>query len=182
MPAQFVVEDGTGKSDANALITVEFLDQHFLDQGTDLSGTDAADKQAAIVRATRYMCNSMDWAGWKTYGRNHTSGAQGICFPRQGVEDKEGHAIDNDVVPIEVQKACAVLSNYEINNVGALQPTYIPHDRVAEEQVGPLKVKYDLSRTDAQGARPVLLEVIDLIGEFLSAGSNNPLAGATVRG
>ena len=177
----FTVEDGTIVADANAWITVAYFEEYWADRGTDLTGTDLALKQAAIVRATAYLSDSVPWAGVKKQGRSHASGEQPTAFPRQGIEDKEGHYVPDTSIPPEVMKACAELANYELNNVNGLKPTYIPHDRVKMEQVGPLKVEYDISRNDASGARPVLLSVVDLIGQFLRSG-NSRLAGSSARG
>lgn len=56
MAASFIVEDGTIVDGANALATVEFVDQYFLDRGiTAWTGDTTTVKQPAIVRATDYI-------------------------------------------------------------------------------------------------------------------------------
>lgn len=176
------VEDGTGKTDADALISLAWFKAYHDARGNDYSSyTDAALEQA-IVRATDYLSESYNWAGYKLKERGHNDGEQALAWPRSYVVDRNGYSVANDEVPTEVQRATAEVALYEAGTPGGMQPTYTPHDRVKSEKVGPLSTEYDLGRRDAEGARPVLLAVRDLIGQFLKAGAGNRLAGSVVRG
>jgi hypothetical protein len=47
-----IVEDGTGLTNANSIISVAELDDWADDRGYDLSGYDTADKEAALITST----------------------------------------------------------------------------------------------------------------------------------
>lgn len=175
------VEDGTGLTDADAFISVADLEAYCDARGKDHSTYSATEKEQAIVRATDYLSESFRWKGFKLKERGHSDGEQALAWPRTYVIDRNGYGVDSDVVPDEVEKATAEVAFFELGNVGAMQPSYTPHDRVRSERVGPISVEYDMSRTDAGGARPVLLIVRDLIGEFLDSASGSLIAGSTVR-
>lgn len=175
------VENGTGLTNADALISLVYFKEYHDARGNDYSAYADAALEKAIVRATDFMSESHHWAGYKLKERGHQDGEQALAWPRTYVVDRNGYSVDIDVVPTEVQKATAEVALYEAGTPGGMQPTYVAHDRVKSEKVGPLATEYDLSRKDAEGARPVLLIVRDLIGQFLAKGANNRLAGTAVR-
>lgn len=176
------VEDGTGLTNADALISLAYFKSYHDTRGNDYSAYADAALEQAIVRATDFMSESYCWAGFKLKERGHQDGEQALAWPRSYVVDRNGYSVANDEVPTEVQKATAEIALYEAGTPGGMQPTYTPHSRVKSEKVGPLAVEYDLSRGDAEGARPVLLAVRDLIGQFLAQGAGNRLTGSVVRG
>jgi len=177
-----VVEDGTGLTNADAFISLAWLKEYHDARGNDYSAyTDAALEQA-IVRATDFISESHHWAGYKIKERGHQDGEQALAWPRSYVVDRNGYSVANDEVPTEIKKATAEVAIYEAGTPGGMQPTYVAHDRVKSERVGPLATEFDLSNRSAEGARPVLLVVRDLIGQFLARGAGNRLAGSVVRG
>lgn len=176
-----VVEDGTGLTNADALISVDYLESYCDARGKDYSSYTTAQEEQAIVRATDFMSESYTWQGFKLKERGHADGEQSLAWPRQYVIDRNGYSLASDSVPSEVQKATAELAFYELGNVGALQPVYTPSERVRMEKFGPVSFEYDMSRTDADAVRPVLLAVRDLIGQFIATGGSR-LAGRAVRG
>lgn len=195
----FVVETGEGLVNATSFITLAFFKQYCDDRGRDYAAhTDAAIEQA-IVRGTFYLSESFRWKGVRKNLRNDVDGYQALAWPRYGVYDREGtfygtegyvdgHGygfgvyVADDSVPREVQWATCEAALYELANPNGLQPSYIAHDRVKMERAGPVAVTYDTSRQDAWGARPVLLVVMDLIGQFVSSQGGNRLSGVAVRG
>ncbi len=201
-----IVEDGTGREDANAFISHVYALQYWVERGrgTVPGKTDhpssfadddpllvgqtsyvAAQIDAAIVRATQYLSESFRWKGYRTYGRNSTRDGvdhfQALAWPRYGVYDREGAYVPNSgegSIPRRLKWATAEAAFYELENPSALQPAYTAHDRVKMEKAGPVAVTYDTSRQDAYGARPVLLLVQDLIGEFLDTAAGGGGGGA----
>lgn len=170
------VEDGTGLTGADAMISVTYADTYHGDRGNSTwTGTDAV-KEAAIRRASFFMTNSYRWKGYPINGRD-----QAMAWPRSYVTDGEGYPVASNAVPAEVQQACAEIALRELVSAGSMTPDYTPSERVKREQVGPLSVEYDLSRPDAEAVRPVLLIVRDLIGGLLAT-TGNRLAGGAVRG
>lgn len=172
------VEDGTGLANADALISVADATTHHSARGNSTWGAaDTDDQEAAIRVASSYLMNSFRWCGWPVNGRE-----QAMPFPRTGLTDTYGYSVDSDSVPREIVAACAELAEAERASPGTLNPTYTASERVKSETFGSVSFTYDLSRTDADSIRPVLLEVRDLIGPFLDAGSGNRLSGGVVRG
>ncbi|WP_306150736.1 DnaT-like ssDNA-binding protein [Roseovarius sp. MMSF_3281] len=173
------VEDGTGLSNANAFVSLaEF--KAFCDLRGHSYTTDPLIEQA-IVRATDFMSNSWAWDGFKRKGRGNADGEQALAFPRTDLVDRDGYAVPYDSVPQEIKDATIEVARVELTTPGAMTPTYTPHERVKSEKVGPLSTVYDLSSYDAEGARPVILAVRDLIGAFLKNGGQSKLSGETMR-
>ncbi|MEN9060009.1 DnaT-like ssDNA-binding protein [Ponticoccus litoralis] len=171
------VETGAGLPDADALVSLAYVDAHHEAQGNaGWAGEDAA-KEAAIRRASRYLSNSYRWQGYKLRAR-----AQSLAWPRSGVVDDEGNGIPSEEVPDEVKQACAEIALRELEAPGAMTPDYTPSERIKAEKFGPVSFEYDMSRTDAESVRPVLLIVRDLIGPLLSHRGGSRLAGSAVRG
>ena len=204
-----VVEDGTGLTNANAFIfAVEAgsnpawiisAQSYWADRGRATSvGTSftvgattysVEQVEAAIVRATSYLSESFQYRGIRTYGRNSTAdGAdhfQALAWPRFGVYDREGAYVPSsgeESVPREIQWATAEAAFYELENPNGLAPVY-DHNRIIQEvKAGSASVSYDTSRVNASGARPRVVVLADLIGEFLASGSGSSLVGTAVRG
>jgi hypothetical protein len=106
MAATFVVEDGTGLSNANALITVAEANQIIENFGDSIDWSDSedAEKENAIRESTRYLNFNYIWDGTKTYS------TQSCQWPRFEVYDEDYNAIDSDVIPDRIKEACAYLA------------------------------------------------------------------------
>jgi len=106
MATTFIVEDGSGKSDANAFVSVVEADQITENYGasTAWSGATEAVKQNAIREATWFMNMQYSWKGYRYYT------TQSLQWPRYECYDDEGNYIDVDVVPERVKEACAYLA------------------------------------------------------------------------
>lgn len=183
------VESGTGKSNANAFITLQAAKKYFdgrkRDYTSEAFGSTTTEREealkAAIVRATDYLSESFLWQGHRVKGRQHRDSAQALAWPRQGVTDREGHSVSDDSLPKELKHATAELAWFELTNPHKLQPVFIPHDRITTMRAGSASVEFDTARSDADGARPVLRIVRDLIGQFLAHGTRSRLVGTAVR-
>ena len=175
------VEDGRGLPNADSFISLDYARTRWQSYCYDLSAFNELQQEAAIRRATQYLSESFRWKGLRRYDRNDSHGYQALAWPRYGVYDREGAYIEDDVIPREIMQATAEAAWYELNDVGGLQPSYIAHDRVKMEKAGPVTITYDTSRQDAWGSRPVLLLVMDLIGEFLDERSGNRYSGISIR-
>jgi hypothetical protein len=171
-----VVENGSGLASANGFVSVAYVDAYHAEGGNATwTGTDAL-KEAAIIRATRYLSNSYAWAGLRRLDRR-----QALAWPRVDVYDQEGYAVPFDAVPTEIERAVSEIALRELVAPGAMTPDYTPSERVKSEKVGSIAVEYDLSRTDAESVRPVLLVVRDLIGPLLASGGGSMVQGSAVR-
>lgn len=176
-----VVEDGTGKTDANAFASLAYCKTYWTGRARTHDTFSDAVLEAAIIRATDHLSDGYRWRGYKLKERGHPDGEQALAWPRSYVWDRNGYSVAQDEVPAEIQKATAEIALYEAGSPNAMQPIYNPHGRVKSERVGELAVTYDMSRTDADGARPVLLAVRDLVSEFLEPGAGSMLSGGSFR-
>ena len=176
-----IVEDGTGKTDANAFVDVAFFKAYCDLRGISYADYSDTQVEQAIVRATDFLTNSYRWQGFKRNERGNSDGEQSLAWPRSWVEDRNGYSVPNDEVPDEIKRATVEIARREAVTPGSMTPDYTPSERIKMEKMGPMAVEYDLSRTDAESVRPVLLVVRDLIGEFLATGSGSRIAGETAR-
>jgi hypothetical protein len=176
----FVVEDGTGKTDSNAFISVAYFKAYCDLRGHTYSDDDTLIEQA-IVRATAYLSDSYRWAGERIKGRSAIGGGQALAWPRWDVVDDDGYSVPADSVPDEIERATAEVTRRELTTPGAMTPDYTPSERVKMEKFGSVSFEYDLSRTDADSVRPVLLVVRDMIGPLLATGGGSMVQGSAVR-
>lgn len=104
--AHFIVEDGTGLDDANALITTDEADEIISNYGNsvDWSGASPTTKKNAIRVATRFMDYNYQWKGYKTYS------TQALQWPRLYMTDEDDNEIESDIIPEKVKEACATLA------------------------------------------------------------------------
>ncbi len=175
------VEDGTGLTTADAFISVAWWKAWATARGKAFSAYYDAEIERAIVRATDYVSESLTWAGYRLKERGTDGGMQALAWPRTLVYDRNGYVVASDSVPVEIQKATAEIVVAELAEPGVMAPVFKAQERVKREQFGPVSFEYDLSNTAASSARPVLLAVMDLVGEFLATGTGSSLVGEAVR-
>lgn len=90
----FVVEDGTGVSNANAYISVAFYRAYFADRGRDVSAQTDQQVQGFIVRATDFVESRF---GQRYQGTRKTL-TQALGMPRTGMT-LDGVTLSSDAVP-----------------------------------------------------------------------------------
>ena len=84
---KFVVEDGTGKTDANSYTTLEYADAYHKSFGrSEWAQLDEEVKKSRLVIATRYIDGTYPWKGTRKYRD------QRLAFPRVDIYDN-----DNDL-------------------------------------------------------------------------------------
>ena len=77
-----IPEDGTGLSNANAYVSVEFADEYFSARGNGAwAGLGSADKEAAIIKATDYL-EAVYFDKWQG---ERLKTDQALSFPRSRV-------------------------------------------------------------------------------------------------
>ena len=106
MAATFIVEDGTGLSTANSLMSVADADQileNYDDPSSWSSATDAV-KENSLRQATRYLNYDYIWEGYKTVSD------QALQWPRVQTYDEDGLLIASDEIPQRVLEACSHLA------------------------------------------------------------------------
>lgn len=169
-----VVEDGTGKADAETFAAITTADAYCARRGLAWSGA-KADKEQALRRGFDRL-NNYAFKGWRTQAR-----AQAGAFPRVDCTDGDGELIASDEIPAEIVSANIELAVYELANPGGLAPAVTLADRIRSERIGEISVEYAAIPTTAEAARPVLIRVEDLIGGLLSTAGGSALSGVAVR-
>lgn len=174
-----VVEDGTGRPDADAFASREHVTAYHALRGNadwaDPSHTDE-DRDAAIRRATFFLSDGYPWLGLRRWGRQ-----QRLAWPRLDVRDAEGWDVPANVVPREVQDATAEVALRELLFPRSMAPEVVFADRVKRERVeGAVEVEYELSDS-AEDSRPRLLVVDQLLASLVGARGGASLSGISCR-
>ncbi len=138
----FVVEDGSAKSEANALVSVDECTSYHQERGNSAWSGTQAEMEAAIVKASDHLCRAYPWRG------RRVSAQQGLCWPRlasDGVNpllDGEGFALATDSVPSPVRQACCELA-LEAMTGRELGPVRERGGLVRREKVDLVEVEYE---------------------------------------
>lgn len=134
-----IVEDGTGKAEANSYAALTTADAYFLLRGvTAWTGTDAV-KEAALVRGTQAidgMYNSR-WPGLKS------TQDQSLAWPRSSAWDLDGYPLAG--LPVAVINATLEAALIELATPGALSPSLDRGGAIIREKVGPIETQYSES-------------------------------------
>ena len=141
MAATFVVEDGSGKSDANSYTTVAFADQYFENHNnpSDWTGADQATKEMALREATQYL--DLYYGGrWRGRKKLLTED-QALDWPRYEAYDDDDRWIDSETIPVKLQEATAEAALRDITETNGLLPDIDEPGTVKKYavQVGPIK-------------------------------------------
>ena len=138
----FVVETGTGSATANSYCTELFADTYHEDAGnTDWNLI--TNKEAALIKATRYMVQVYRalWSGYRYVA------TQALDWPRGGVylnDYAEEISIASNVVPLEIQQACAELALKTYTEGELLTDA---EQKIIMEMIGPITTKYSDTST-----------------------------------
>lgn len=141
----FTLEDGTGLEDSNALISVAFADEYHTDRGnTGWTGATGV-KEAAIIRATDYLCNRFTFLGDK-YNED-----QALEFPRVYEDEEEAE------MPVKMQQAVAEYALRALS--AALAPDPTTDDTggrvtMKREKVGPIEEETHYSDSSVSLLKP----------------------------
>jgi len=153
MAVNFVVEDGSGKSDATSYISVADADQVITDYGLAWpAGYTDDQKKVALNNGTRYLDTKYNGA-WKGYKNSET---QALAWPRADVTDADGWYIDSNIIPAQVEQATVEVAVYFAEN-GAAFP--------------------DLDNPGALKMQKIKIDVIEIQKEFLGGNSGTEVAG-----
>jgi hypothetical protein len=142
----FTIEDGTGKADANAYVSTAFVDAWIAETGSNATwaAKSSTEKEQCIVQATRYIDSLF---GPRFVSRKRTR-TQALHWPRDAVYQDDGELwIQNNEVPIEVQRACA---EYAIRAASAALISDPADSREATQvstKVGPIATSTTYGRT-----------------------------------
>lgn len=138
-----IVEEGTGKADAESYISVADATTYHANRGNAAWAALASDtvREQLLRKATEYMQQTyrLRWKGVRT------STTQALDWPRSGVEIDDvplgriAYYYSTSSVPVEVQRACAELA-LKASTADLLADL---SQGVKSKKVGPIEVTYD---------------------------------------
>jgi hypothetical protein len=104
-----VVEDGTGKPDANTLIAAVDVTTFWADRGTNATwtGLSNAEKDARVVLATDYLLTNPRYKRIRGQRKTQT---QRLMWPRIDCVERDGQAVPDNIVPQAWKDAVALLA------------------------------------------------------------------------
>lgn len=160
-----IVEDGTGKSDAQSYASVADADSYLGGRGyTVWAPVTNLEKEACLIRATDFMLSFV----WKGLRKTNT---QALDWPRVEVV-AFGLDVESTVVPLPIKQACIELAFRAA--YGPLATDIIPDDTgrlpyKEVKKVGPIDVeKTWTSRGQmAPPSQPVYTHVLRMLAEYL---------------
>jgi hypothetical protein len=165
-----IVEDGTGKVDAESYISVAEHRAYCLKFGLTPSATDGP-VEISLRKATAYMVAI--YRGSLQGGR--TVYNQALDFPRWDCYRDDTNPILYNEVPVEVKACCSELAI--IAETSDLMPTSTTRGKKMVK-IGPLTIEYDGSGPQA----PVFAGAVTRMGVFLKSGNGDGFATTLVRG
>lgn len=163
-----IVEDGTGRADAESYISVAQADAYHraLGREADWLDLDTGDKEIALRNAAKFMIQiyRARWAGARVRYE------QRLDWPRYGVT-ADRFAVPSTIVPVDVQEACAELALRSANGEELLPDLDAGSNVVKRDKVGPLETEFFQSTVDAR-ERFASVEAV-LMPYFGTAGGGN---------
>lgn len=177
-----VVEDGTGKADADSYVSLADANAYAVAHGLTfpIAGADVTPAEQALRRATVWIDATYRgrFSGYRKNRRN-----QALEWPRVGAMDAlyPPNLIKPDVVPVEIVQATIEAAVREKAAPGALSPDITPGKIIGEVSVdGAVSVKY-AAPGGVQDQRPVATVIDGILASLLGDRASN-LFGSTVRG
>lgn len=172
-----IVEDGSIVTGAESYISVLDANTYHTNRNNgDWAEAETSEKEAALRKATDYMlqvCRTR-WQGWKV------SETQALDWPRNSVYVDQtinynnqitAHLIPNNVVPLEVKKACAEYALKALSGDLFADLT----QSITREQVDKISVDYD--KFSPQSVRYVAIEA--MLAPFFQATNSQLMRSLT---
>jgi hypothetical protein len=161
-----IVEDGTGKVDAESYESVANYRAYHAKFGNDVTAELDADIEIRLRKATDYMVTTFR-GYWK---KMRTVYNQALDWPRYLVERDANNFIGSNEVPVEVKAACCVLA-YVVKTT-PLVPTSIGRGKKSVK-IGPLAVEFDGSGDSA----PAFIGAVGRLAPLLTAAASGNTVG-----
>ena len=134
--ATLIVEDGTGKPDANTTVTdVEFTTWMKARGVADMKMS--GDRSVALIKAADYLRNERRLI----YSGTKNTSAQTMPYPRTGVTERRGQAVPSNIVPYRFKEAQMELGRLALGGLD-LQPRQPRGGQVQTKTIGPLSTTW----------------------------------------
>lgn len=159
---------GSATADSYASLADALAYHAAMGNATWAAATDAL-REPALRRATLWLDATYRgrWPGYRLNAR-----AQALDWPRKGVADNEGYAVDHLTIPAEVENATCEAALRELDAPGSLAPDYVAAEAVKTATAGPVSVTFK----DGGGVgsvTPILITVDGLLATLIGAMGRN---------
>ena len=101
---EFVVEDGTSKTDSTSYASTDQFLQYWTNRGQDYSTCSTDMIKAWLNLSTEYIDNNYNFQGTRS------DNDQALEWPRNGMTRKDGDSISSDEIPSELINATCYLA------------------------------------------------------------------------
>jgi hypothetical protein len=142
-----IVEDGTGRADAESYLSVSAFKTYADGRGLSYSGKTDPQVEQALRRGTAWLDGRY---GPRFVGARLNGRAQALAWPRTGAYDDAGEEVAGDDLPAEVMNATAEAAHRELTAPGSLLP-----DVAATGGVKRKRVKAGTVETEAEYVVPL---------------------------
>lgn len=152
-----------GSASAVAYGSASDADAYFSARGiTGWTGTDSV-KEAALVRGCDYLERAYrgKWSGLRT------NSTQSLSWPRSGVVDVDGLAVDNDTIPAAIERANFEAALLVLGGTD-LEPVIDPAGGIKREKVTAGPVSSETEYGAQAGLRAKITAIDGLLVDFLS--------------
>jgi hypothetical protein len=152
-----VVEDGTGKPNADSYVSLLAAETYHANRGRTAWAALTDDQAEAALRGGTFYIDGTYRGRWK--GTRKTS-AQALAWPRTGVTDEDGYAVADDSVPQEVIDATCEAAFLQGTGTDLTAPPKAGNITSYRAKVGPIEeeTKYDtgtsVSSSSSTGGYP----------------------------
>lgn len=146
--AAFVVEDGSGLTNANSYVSLLDAEQELIQlpdaYKTNWDTTSDHVKERLLVWASRLLDEWVDW-----YGVKNTQD-QALRWPRSGVVDRDDYTLSSSVIPAFLKTATAYLAKEIV--IG--DRTSEPVQGIDSLTVGPISIDFTGENTPSKRVLP----------------------------
>lgn len=135
-----IVENGTGLTNANSFVSIEYADDYFSARNvTQWASLTDHEKEVLLIKATDYVN-----ASYKFRGKKSTQ-AQALSFPRTNCIDNDGYKVEG--VPNNLKDAVCEASIL-LNGGEELFQKAESNGAVTSEHIGSISFTYDTSKKE----------------------------------
>ena len=170
-----IVEDGTGLTDANSYVSVEFADDYFSARGvSEWVDLETEVKEQSLIKATDFIDNVYQWYGKKEFDN------QALRFPRVSIRDYEGAEIKG--IPLCLKQSVCDAAMI-ISNGTELFQTKNENGDVVSETITTLSFTYAKNESSEETTSTTLYDAINtkLRGLFRESSRNRIVSGKVER-
>lgn len=162
-----VVEDGSGKSNAQSYISVADAETYHSEHEDPTTWRNAldADRERALKLATQYIDSKFQyrWLGIKT------DSSQALDWPRTGAVDPNGYYIEADAVPQALKDATAELAErYLADSTTGLTPDETTAGSIRREKIKAGAVEYEVEYSGGRSEQTYYTLVERILAELVS--------------